>query len=104
LVMQETGFAAQLARAELVLTAEGAVDAQSAAGKTVARVAQAAHSAGLPCVIFGGRVDADAAALYEVGATAVLGIGRGVKPIREALRSSGDDLRAAARAVCTLRS
>ena len=104
LVMQETGFADQLARVELVLTAEGAVDAQSAAGKTVARVAQAAHSAGLPCVIFGGRVDDDAAALYEIGASAVLGISRGVKPIREALRSSGDDLRAAARAVCTLRS
>lgn len=102
LVMQETGFGGQLARANLVFTAEGAVDAQSAAGKTVARVAQAARAAGLPCVIFGGRVDDDASTLYEVGATAVLGIGRGAKPIREALRSSAADLTAATRAACLL--
>ena len=103
LVMRETGFAAQLARADMVLTAEGSVDAQSAAGKTVARVATASRDAGIPCVIFGGRVDDDVDALYAAGATAVLGIGRGARPIREALRLSAEDLRAAARAVCTLR-
>ncbi|MSO46823.1 MAG: glycerate kinase [Thermoleophilia bacterium] len=103
LVMRETGFAACLAQADLVLTAEGAVDAQSAAGKTVARVAEAARSAGVPCVIFGGRVDDDVEALYDAGASAVLGIGRGARPIRQALRESGADLRAASRAVCTLR-
>lgn len=104
LVMRETGFAARLAAADLVLTAEGAVDAQSAAGKTVARVAQAARSADVPCVIFGGRVDDDVEALYAIGASAVLGIGRGARPIRQALRESEADLRAAARAVCTLRN
>ncbi|MGI9116272.1 MAG: glycerate kinase family protein [Gaiellales bacterium] len=104
LVMRETGFADRLRQADLVLTAEGAVDAQSAAGKTVARVASAARGAGKACVIFGGRVDDDVDALYAAGATAVLGIGRGARPIRTALRESGPDLRAAARAVCSLRS
>jgi len=104
LVMRETGFAARLAQADIVLTAEGSVDAQSAAGKTVARVATASRAANTPCVIFGGRVDNDVQALYEAGASAVLGIGRGARPIRDALRLSADDLRAAARAVCTLRS
>jgi glycerate kinase len=103
LVMRETGFAEVLRRADLVLTAEGAVDAQSAAGKTVARVAQASRAAGVPCVIFGGRVDDDVDALYAAGASAILGIGRGARPIRQALRESGSDLTAAARAVCTLR-
>lgn len=102
LVMRETGFDAHLARADIVLTAEGSVDAQSAAGKTVARVAQASRAAGTPCVIFGGRVDDDVQALYDVGASAVLGIGRGARPIRQALRESAPDLRAAARAICTL--
>jgi glycerate kinase len=101
--MRETGFAEVLRRADLVLTAEGAVDAQSAAGKTVARVAQASRAAGVPCVIFGGRVDDDVDALYAAGASAILGIGRGARPIRQALRESGSDLTAAARAVCTLR-
>lgn len=104
LVMRETGFASRLATADLVLTAEGAVDAQSAAGKTVARVAEAARSAGVPCVIFGGRVDDEVQALYDIGASAVLGISRGARPIRQALLESGNDLRAACRAVCTLRT
>ncbi|MEI6689201.1 MAG: glycerate kinase [Thermoleophilia bacterium] len=104
LVMRETGFHERLARADIVLTAEGSVDAQSAAGKTVARVATASRKAATPCVIFGGRVDDDVQALYDAGASAVLGIGRGARPIRQALRESGPDLRAAARAVCTLRS
>ncbi|MGI9188024.1 MAG: glycerate kinase family protein [Gaiellales bacterium] len=103
LVMRETGFHERLARADIVLTAEGSVDAQSAAGKTVARVATASRAAGVPCVIFGGRVDDDVDALYAAGASAVLGIGRGARPIRQALRESAADLRAAARAVCTLR-
>ena len=102
LVMRETGFEEHLKGVSLVLTAEGAVDAQSAAGKTVARVAAASYAEGIPCVIFGGRVDDDIQALYELGATAVLGIGRGAKPIREALRSSGPDLRSAACAVCRI--
>lgn len=104
LVMRETGFDAALAQADLVLTAEGSVDAQSAAGKTVARVAAAAAAADVPCVVLGGRVDDDVDALYGAGASAVLGIGRGARPIREALRLSADDLSAAARAVCGLRS
>ena len=103
LVMRETRFADALARADLVITAEGSVDAQSAAGKTVARVATAARDAGVPCVILGGRVDDDVDALYTAGASAVLGIARGARPIREALRQTGPDLTAAARAVCTLR-
>ncbi len=102
LVMRETGFYERLAGVDLVLTAEGAVDAQSAAGKTVARVASASRAAGKPCVIFGGRVDDDVDALYDAGATAVLGIGRGARPIREALRLSASDLTAAARAACSL--
>jgi glycerate kinase len=100
----QEGTALARAQADIVLTAEGSVDAQSAAGKTVARVATASRAANTPCVIFGGRVDNDVQALYEAGASAVLGIGRGARPIRDALRLSADDLRAAARAVCTLRS
>ncbi len=104
LVMRETGFAERLSGADLVITAEGSVDAQSAAGKTVARVATAAREAGVPCVILGGRVDDDVQALYDAGATAVLGIARGARPIREALRASAQDLRLAARGLCSLRS
>jgi len=102
LVMRETGFGEHLHGADLVLTAEGSVDAQSAAGKTVARVAAASRAADVPCVILGGRVDDDVDALYAAGASAVFGIARGAKPIRAALRASAADLRAAARGACGL--
>lgn len=102
LVMRETRFAERLIGVDLVLTAEGAVDRQSAAGKTVAHVAAAAAAVDIPCVVFGGRVDADADALYGVGASAVLGIARRAQGLRAALQSTGDDLRQAARGVCTL--
>lgn len=102
LVMAETRFAERLTESDLVLTAEGSVDRQSAAGKTVARVAAAARAAGRPCVVLGGRVTADAAALYDVGASAVLPIGREARGLRAALRATPDDLRAAARAACGL--
>ncbi|MFM8612373.1 MAG: glycerate kinase [Actinomycetota bacterium] len=102
LVMRETGFHERLAGAGLVLTAEGSVDAQSATGKTVARVAGAARAAGVPCVVLGGRVDDDVDALYAAGASAVLGIGRAARPLRSALRAAAGDLRAAARATCSL--
>lgn len=104
LVMRETRFAERLRDSDLVLTAEGAVDRQSAAGKTVAHVATAAHAAGTPCVVFGGRVDPDADALYAVGASAVLGIARRAQGLRAALRSTEDDLRQAARGACSLSS
>ncbi len=101
-VMAETGFAQRLAGASLCITAEGKVDGQSAAGKTVARVAAACREAGVPCVVLGGRVESAADALYGVGASAVLGIGRAPRSLRQALRATEHDLAAAARAVCGL--
>ncbi len=50
LVMAETGFAAKLAEADLVLTGEGRIDAQTAFGKTAMGVARRATAAGRPIV------------------------------------------------------
>ncbi len=72
LVMEATDFDARLARADLVLTGEGRIDAQTAFGKTALGVAQRAQSAGVPCIAVGGGVEpAGIEALAEVGAIAV---------------------------------
>ncbi len=69
LVMEATGFDARLARADLVLTGEGRIDAQTAFGKTAMGVARRAHAAGVRCIAIGGSVEpAGAAALAAAGA------------------------------------
>ncbi len=72
LVMDATGFADKLARADLVITGEGRIDAQTAFGKTALGVARRAHEAGVPCIAVGGGVEPEGIdALAAVGAVAV---------------------------------
>ena len=74
LVMEATDFDARLARADLVITGEGRIDAQTAFGKTALGVARRAQAAGKPCFGVGGSVEPDGiAALATVGAQAVPG-------------------------------
>ena len=71
LVMEATDFDAKLARADLVITGEGRIDASTAFGKTALGVARRAQAAGVPCIAVGGGVLPEGvAALATVGATA----------------------------------
>ncbi len=75
LVLEAVCFDAAAGEADLVVTGEGTVDRSSAEGKVAAGVARACARAGVPCVVFGGRVEPGAASdLYVVGATAVLSL------------------------------
>ena len=72
LMMEATDFDGRLARADLVLTGEGRVDAQTGYGKTALGVAKRAQAADVPCVAVGGGVEpAGIEALAAVGAVAV---------------------------------
>ena len=72
LVMEETGLAARLREADLVVSGEGRVDAQTAFGKTALGVARRAHAAGIPCIVVGGGVTPEGiGALGDVGAVVV---------------------------------
>jgi glycerate kinase len=72
LVMEATEFDAKLARADLVITGEGRIDAQTAFGKTALGVAKRAAAAGVPCIAVGGGVEPDGIdVLAAVGAVAV---------------------------------
>ncbi len=55
--MEATDFDARLARADIVITGEGRIDAQTAFGKTALGVAQRAQAAGVPCIAIGGGVE-----------------------------------------------
>ncbi len=72
LVMGAAGFDAALAGADLVLTGEGRIDAQTAFGKTALGVAKRARAASVPCIAVGGSVTPEGvAALATVGARAI---------------------------------
>ncbi|MDT8437127.1 MAG: glycerate kinase [Gemmatimonadota bacterium] len=56
-VLERTGFDAALARADLVVTGEGAWDPTSDLGKITARVLERAAAAGVPAVLACGRIE-----------------------------------------------
>lgn len=69
LVMDATGFESKLASADVVLTGEGRIDAQTAFGKTALGVARRAAAADVACIAVGGGVEAEG-----IGALAALGV------------------------------
>ena len=72
LVAEETDLASKLAGADIVVTGEGRVDAQTAFGKTALGVAQRARERGVACIAVGGGVEPDGiAALHALGVTVV---------------------------------
>lgn len=94
-VMELTGFAERLDGAQVVVTGEGRVDAQTAYGKTAMGVAQRARSVGVPVICVGGGVTSDGAALMAgLGAVTVAvserpvsldeAVAAGAEPIRRA--------------------
>ncbi len=66
-VLEAARFEEKLGRANLVLTGEGALDAQTLHGKVVAGVCRAARTHGVPVVAFGGKVDLSGAEMDELG-------------------------------------
>jgi glycerate 2-kinase len=75
-VMEETGLRSKLADADLVLTGEGRIDAQTAFGKTALGVARLAHTAGVACIAVGGGVEPE-------GIEALRSVGAVVMPVSE---------------------
>lgn len=71
LVLDAAGFDKLLQGADLVITGEGRIDAQSSRGKAVWGVLQRARRAGVPAVAIGGRVAPQAAALPFSGCFAL---------------------------------
>lgn len=72
LVMGAISFCARLEAADLVITGEGRIDAQTAFGKTAFGVAKRAASLGVPCIALGGAVETEGMeALAGLGAIAV---------------------------------
>jgi glycerate kinase len=87
-VMQETGFDAHLANADLVITGEGRIDAQTAFGKTALGVARRAAGAGVPCLAIGGAVTPEGASVLESVGSATMPIVPGPMSLEQAMENA----------------
>lgn len=102
LVAQTVGLAAQVAQADWVFTGEGTVDSLTMSGKTPWGVLEVARQAGVPLIIFAGRVAPDASALLSYGVTALVPITPDNQPLSAALAAGPENLAAAAERVARL--
>ncbi len=78
LILHETRLEEYIRTADVVITGEGRLDAQTAMGKAPAGVAELAKKHGKPVIAFAGSVTKDAATLNECGIDAYFPILRGV--------------------------
>jgi glycerate kinase len=91
-VMAAADFDAKLGQADLVITGEGRIDAQTAFGKTALGVARRAADAGVPCIAVGGGVEPDGiAALRPTGAVVVPVVER-PQTVAEAMTAGSEPL------------
>lgn len=102
LVCQAVGLEEAIAKADVVFTGEGAIDGQSAMGKTLSGVARIAADAAVPAIGFGGVIGHDTQALYDIGFRALIPIVRRVCSRSEALAEAEENLVAAAQMVTRL--
>ncbi len=92
LVMAEAGFDLALGIADLVITGEGRIDAQTAFGKTAKGVAMRARAAGVPCIAVGGGVTQEGIeALGSIGVT-VVPVSEGPQTVEQAMAAGGAPL------------
>lgn len=91
-VADAVGLDAAVAGADLVLTGEGSIDAQTLAGKTPTGVAHVAARHGVPVIAFAGRLAPDAEVLLEHGFLAVVPILREVTDLPTALQRGAVNL------------
>lgn len=92
-VLDTVGFDSRLEGAELVITGEGRIDAQSVGGKVISGVAGRVRPRGIPLVAIAGSVDPSAEAAYAAGVTAMFGIDREARDFREYAAESGENYR-----------
>lgn len=86
LVIEAIGLPRRLAAATLAVTGEGAVDATSLEGKATGRIATLCAELGVPCVVFGGRLDA------EVPGAKTVSLSGDPRRVRQDLEALGERL------------
>ena len=89
-VLEASDFAAKLRGADLVLTGEGALDAQTLSGKTVAGVCRAARLQNVPVIALGGKVELSGAQMDKLGLQSAFSICDGPRDLDFCLQNAAN--------------
>jgi len=79
--------------ADVVITGEGRIDAQTAFGKTALGVARLAHASGVRCIAVGGGVDPEGIAVLRALDVAVVPVVERPQSVEEAIRAGTEPVR-----------
>jgi glycerate kinase len=90
LIINAVNLSERLANADLCLTGEGAIDAQSAFGKTPVGVGRLARARGCPTLALAGRIGPGAEAVLAQGIDAYFSICTGPMSLDEAMSRAGE--------------
>ncbi len=93
-VLDLVGLDEHLRGADLVLTAEGRIDAQTAFGKAPVGVAERAKARGVPCIAIAGDIGDGLESLHALGVRAIFSLCPGPVSLERALAAGGDYLAA----------
>ncbi|PSF07019.1 glycerate kinase [Marinobacter halophilus] len=102
LVMETVALESHVQRADLVITAEGAMDSQSAYGKTPAGVSALAKQYGVPVIGLAGKLGSELQALHDSGLSAAFSITPAPMDLQEAYAKAADNLEQAAEQLARL--
>ncbi len=89
-------FDEKLAAADLVITAEGGIDTQSAHGKLPAEIAARARVLGIPVILLAGTIENGSDALHAAGISACFSITRGPTSLTQSMNDAAHLLEATA--------
>ncbi|MEI6948779.1 glycerate kinase [Paraflavisolibacter sp. H34] len=95
LVVAASGLEARLATADLLITGEGCIDAQSLQGKVVGRIAELGRQRGIPVIAFCGQNQLSAGAAARAGLQFVFPLVNEFVSPEDAIRNAGPLLRCA---------
>jgi len=101
-VMDAVGLRGKMQGSDLVITAEGRMDAQSAFGKTPVAVASVARELGIPAVALVGSVGSGSERVYDCGVSAVFSIVDAPMELDVALKGADELLAKCAESVVRL--
>lgn len=102
-VLEATDFTGKLRGADLVLTGEGALDAQTLQGKTIAGVCKAAKAHGVPVLGFGGKVDLNGKQMDALGLQSAFSIVDGPRDLDYCLEHAAELIEAGVERVLRVR-
>ena len=92
LMLELTGFDAQIKGADFIITGEGKIDDQTVHGKLISGIARHAHKQNIPVIALCGTLDTDIDSIGKLGLFAVFSIQSSPGTLENALKRTPRDL------------